>query len=164
MKNTYTTNMHASARPDAGRGRSSLWGWSWILLSILLIGSVFIALNRDYLIHVSRERDLINVGNRIRAAIGAYHEASPGTAKTYPSALQQLLMDTRMLGEKKHLDYLPIDPITQESKWGEIKNAKGEVIGVHSLATGSPTWIGQWLAPHGSGSGAYAEWKFVNQE
>jgi hypothetical protein len=65
--------------------------------------------------------------------------------------------------QKKYLDYLPSDPLTRKSEWGEIKNAQGEVIGVHSLATGTPTWLGQLLAPGGYDNGPYAQWKFVHR-
>jgi hypothetical protein len=50
-----------------------------------------VALGGNLLARVMQERDLIASGKRIREAIGAYYDASPGSAKTYPSALQYLM-------------------------------------------------------------------------
>lgn len=137
--------------------------WLWAALAVVLALLAVAALNGDLLARVMHERDLIACGKRIRDAIGAYYEASPGSAKTYPSALQHLLYDPRILGEKKYLEYIPTDPMTKKPEWAQIKNAQGEVIGVHSLATGTPSWLGQLFAPSGSGSASYAQWKFVHQ-
>jgi hypothetical protein len=163
MTTTHAKSTSAPTTKQPGHARPHLRPRLWALLALIFAGAVLAALNADYLAKVSQERDLIAAGKQIRTAIGAYYENSPGTAKTYPSALQHLLMDPRMLGEKKYLDYIPTDPLTRKNVWGEIKNANGEVIGVHSLASGSPTWLGRWLAPSGSGSTSYSEWKFVHQ-
>jgi hypothetical protein len=133
------------------------------LIALAFVGMLLAAINSEFLERFAQERQLIAAGKQIQAAIGAYYEHSPGTAKTYPSALQHLLLDPRILGERRHVVNLPVDPMIAKAEWREVKNAQGEVIGVHSLATGAPTWLGQLLAPSGSGSASYAEWKFVHQ-
>jgi hypothetical protein len=160
MSYARTANHLPRGATQAGQPRKRLRAWLWALLTLALIGSTAVALSGDFPARLWQERELISAGKRIREAIGAYYENSPGTAKTYPSALQHLLYDPRILGEKKYLDYIPTDPITKKIEWAEIKNTQGEVIGVHSLATGTPTWLGQRFAPSGSG-GAYAEWMFI---
>jgi type II secretory pathway pseudopilin PulG len=156
-----TTRTATHLPPHATQARQPRT-WLWTVLALLLIGSAAAALSADFLARVRQERELIAAGKRIQEAISAYHQASPGTAKTYPNALQHLLMDPRMLAEKKYLDYIPTDPLTRKNEWAAIKNANGEVIGVHSLASGSPSWLGQLLAPSGSGHASYAEWRFVH--
>jgi hypothetical protein len=153
-----TTHLPSHTSPPRTRPRT----WLWTLLALVLIGSAAATLSGDFLARAQQERELIAAGKHIQEAIGAYHQASPGTAKTYPSALQHLMMDPRMLAEKRYLDYIPTDPITRKNEWAAIKNANGEVIGVHSLATGSPTWLGQLLAPSSSRSASYSQWKFVH--
>jgi hypothetical protein len=151
----------ASGSRTSQRLNSLLFKGLWSLLALAVVVAVAASLNRDFLARVQQERELIAAGERIRDGIGAYHSKSPGTAKTYPSALVHLLADPRMLAQTGHLDYIPTDPVSRTNEWGEIKNAQGEVIGVHSLADKAPTWLGQFLAPKGSGRGAYSEWRFV---
>jgi hypothetical protein len=163
MSNVRTANHLPHHATPADRPHTRLRVSLCALLALVLIGWVAVALSGDFLARVWQERELIAAGKRIREALGAYYQSSPGTAKTYPSALQHLLMDPRILGEIKYLDYLPTDPLTRKNEWVPIKNASGEVIGVHSLAVGTPSWLGQLFAPSGSGSNSYAEWKFVHQ-
>jgi hypothetical protein len=72
-------------------------------------------------------------------------------------------MDPRVLGERKYLEYIPTDPLTGKRQWDEIKNEQGEVIGVRSFATGTPSWLGQLFAPSGAGGESYSQWRFVAQ-
>jgi hypothetical protein len=163
VQNARTASHIPSDATQAGHPSPRTRLWLWVLLALVLAASALAALNGDFLARVWQERELIAAGKRIREAIGAYYDASPGSAKTYPSAMQHLLMDPRLVGERKYLDYIPTDSLTRKNEWAAIKNANGDVIGVHSLATGSPTWLGQWLAPSGAGSGSYAAWRFVHQ-
>jgi hypothetical protein len=160
---TAQTNPRPNANPPQAPRASRLPKIALGLIALAFIAALLAGLNGEFLARFAQERQLIAAGKQIQAAIGAYYESSPGSAKTYPSALQHLLLDPRILGEKRHLLNLPLDPMTAKAEWGEIKNAQGEVIGAHSLATGLPTWLGRIFAPSGSGSASYTEWKFVHQ-
>ena len=64
-----------------------------------------------------------------------------------------------MLADKGYLSTLPVDPLTQKQEWGVIKNQAEQIVGVHSLATTTPTWIGQILSLQSGDT--YAEWQFL---
>ena len=109
--------------------------------------------------YLNQKRRLVTAGQEIVTALAAYRAASPGSAKELPRDLSELLHDPRMLADKGYLATLPVDPVTQKQEWGVIKNQAEQIIGVHSLSTGAPTWIGRILSLQ-SGS-TYADWQFV---
>ena len=108
--------------------------------------------------YLNQERRLVNAGKEIVTALEAYRAASPGSAKELPRSLEDLKHDPRQLAEIGYLTTLPVDPMTQKQEWGVIKNQDEQIIGVHSLSTGTPTWIGRILSLQSGG--AYADWKF----
>ena len=109
--------------------------------------------------YLNQERRLVTAGQEIVATLEAYRATSPGSAKELPRSLEDLLHDPRMLADKGYLATLPVDPVTQKQEWGVIKNQAEQIIGVHSLSTATPTWIGRILSRQ-SGS-TYADWQFV---
>ena len=96
--------------------------------------------------YLNQERRLVNAGKEIVTALEAYRAASPGSAKELPRSLEDLKHDPRQLAEIGYLTTLPVDPMTQKQEWGVIKNQDEQIIGVHSLSTGTPTWIGRILS------------------
>ena len=127
----------------------------------MLIGAVafVLLLGTGLETYLNQERRLVSAGNEIVTALEAYRAAAPGSAKELPHALEDLLHDPRMLADKGYLATLPVDPLTQKQDWGVIKNQAEQIIGVHSLSTARPTWIGRILSLQ-SGS-SYADWKFM---
>ena len=109
--------------------------------------------------YLNQERRLVNAGHEIVAALETYRTASPGSAKELPRDLSELLHDPRMLADKGYLSTLPVDPVTQKQEWGVIKNPAEQIIGVHSLAPATPTWIGRILSLQSGDT--YADWRFV---
>lgn len=64
-----------------------------------------------------------------------------------------------MLADKGYLTTLPVDPMTQKQDWGVIKNQAEQIMDVHSLSAGTPTWIGRILSLQSGNS--YADWQFL---
>ena len=64
-----------------------------------------------------------------------------------------------MLADKGYLTTLPVDPMTQKQEWDVIKNKAEQIIGVHSLSTATPTWVGRIVSLQGGNS--YADWQFL---
>src|SRR3990172_7233078 len=85
-----------------------------------------------------REQELLFVGNQIRQAIGSYYERSPGLVKRYPAKLDDLLKDNRFINVQRHLRQHYVDPLTDSQEWGLVTAPEGGVMGVYSLATGTP--------------------------
>ena len=127
----------------------------------MLIGAVAFALllGTGLETYLNQERRLVNAGNEIVTALEAYRAASPGSAKELPRSLDDLLHDPRMLADKGYLLTLPVDPVTQKQAWGVIKNNVEQIIGVHSLSTATPTWIGRLLSLRSGDT--YADWQFL---
>ena len=84
-----------------------------------------------------RERQLLFVGHEFRQAIRSYFEAQPG-APRYPMQLDDLLLDTRFPGVKRHLRKMYFDPMTGKPNWGLIKAPEGGIMGIYSLSTQVP--------------------------
>ena len=126
---------------------------------VILIGAIAVFLATGLDSYLNQERRLVSAGNEIVAALEAYRANSPGSAKELPRSLEDLKHDPRQLAEIGYLTSLPVDPITQKQEWGVIKNQGEQIVGVHSLSTGTPTWVGRILSLQGGGT--YADWKFV---
>lgn len=85
-----------------------------------------------------REAMLLRIGQEYVAAIASYYESSPGSVKTYPPELQDLVEDRRFLGIKRHLREVYPDPISGNVTWEAIRRADGSVHGVHSKSDAAP--------------------------
>jgi type II secretory pathway pseudopilin PulG len=85
-----------------------------------------------------RERELLRVGGLYAEAIERYRDMSPGSVKTYPAQLQELLLDTRFVGTVRHLRRLYDDPVQPGRVLESVLNAEGRIVGVRSTSTAAP--------------------------
>ena len=105
-----------------------------MLLAIALLG---VGLAATGSIWSSTDRYLKNielnwVGERYREAIASYYEASPGTLKTYPKKLDDLLLDDRYLTRRRHIRRLYTNPATGVNDWELVVSPQGGVAGVRA--------------------------------
>ena len=84
-----------------------------------------------------KERELLFVGLQYRRAIKLYYENSPGEKK-YPQRLEVLLLDERTPALRRYLRRPYRDPLTHSKEWGLVLAPQGGIMGVHSLAAGTP--------------------------
>lgn len=110
----------------------------------------------------ARETELLFVGEQYRRAIRSYY-LQPPAAGNYPRRLQDLLRDPRTPGIVRHLRQLYPDPITGSAEWGLVRAPDGGILGVYSLAQGSPLKNANFRARDAEFEGrtSYADWKFV---
>lgn len=111
----------------------------------------------------SKEAELLWVGNAYRNAIRLYYDGSPGSNKTYPASVSDLLYDSRLTRPSRPLRKLYRDPITGSTEWGIVKDEAGAVIGVFSLAKGKPikrAGFAPELAAF-TNANSYSDWKFI---
>lgn len=110
-----------------------------------------------------REEELIQVGQAYARAIGTYYAQAPGTAKTYPPALQDLVEDRRFAGVRRHLRKIYLDPVGKGAEWGLVKAADGGIAGVYSLSEKATLRRQPLLLPGAAPvlGGRYVDWKFV---
>jgi len=109
-----------------------------------------------------RERELMRIGMLYARAVAEFRASSPGSLKAYPRSLDELVLDPRFLGVRRHLRRLYPDPIDPAQPWGLTKDADGNITGVYSQSAdapvaGGPVDLGDLvLAP----AQHYSDWKF----
>lgn len=110
-----------------------------------------------------REKELLFVGAQYREAIALYYNRSPGMAKRYPQSLEDLLQDKRHPTVQRYLRRLYRDPLTGKAEWGIVRSPEGGIMGVYSLAAGTPLKSGNFrrLDQSFSDAASYGDWKFV---
>jgi hypothetical protein len=116
---------------------------------VIAFGISFLLGTDGFQTYLSKERRLVEAGEVLAKALRIYRDASPGSAKDFPTELADLLHDPRMLADKGYLTTLPVDPLTQKQEWGVIRNKINQVIGVHSLSNESPTIYAKILSFRG---------------
>jgi type II secretory pathway pseudopilin PulG len=85
-----------------------------------------------------REDELVRIGTLYAQAITRYREASPGSLKQYPASLDNLLLDNRFVGTRRHLRRLYTDPLVPGRPLGIVRGADGSVRGVFSTSEAQP--------------------------
>jgi type II secretory pathway pseudopilin PulG len=110
-----------------------------------------------------QERQLIFVGNQYLQAIGNYYQRTPGSVKTYPATLQNLLQDNRYVSTQRHLRKLYADPITQSQDWGIVTAPQGGIMGVYSKSKLQPIKNAGFkqINANFEGQKKYSDWQFI---
>lgn len=121
----------------------------------------------------SAEQELLNIGQAIESALHSYAGVRPtaGTQAGVPAGmpmasgpknLEDLLKDPRTPALRRHLRKVYADPLTGHSNWGLVLDANGHIVGVHSLASGTPIQR-NGFAPHHAHfeeAQSYQDWVF----
>ena len=112
-----------------------------------------------------KEAELLFVGNQYREAIGRYYDATPGGGKRYPEKLEDLLEDKRYPMPKRHLRKLYADPLTRKAEWGLMEAPGGGIMGIYSLAQGSPLKQAEFGNDDRTfhQASTYGEWRFFHE-
>ncbi len=111
-----------------------------------------------------REAELLFVGQQFRAAITRFHDHTPvGQPARFPTGLDELLDDKRWPTTRRHLRKVFVDPLLGRSDWGLVRAPDGGVMGLHSLAVGTPYKRAGFPAGLEAFSAAanYRDWVFV---
>jgi type II secretory pathway pseudopilin PulG len=139
-----------------------------LLLAIALHGAVLAAAGSVW--HTAqkreKERELLFIGDQFRRAIRSYAQTGPGIQGQLPKSLDELLLDPRHPGIKRHLRKLFVDPVTWKKEWGLVKTPDGNaIIGVYSLSQEAPLKTANFLPADQAFKEAatYGDWKFVYQ-
>jgi type II secretory pathway pseudopilin PulG len=147
--------------PSRQRGFTYLW----VLLLVAFMGvGLTVAVELDATVaRRDRERELLAIGRQFQTAIGRYYEGQgAGAVKEYPATLDDLLQDRRVPGIRRHLRKVFVDPMTATTEWGLV-TVGGRVVGVHSLATGTPIKQDNFAPEQMNlrGKQTYEQWLFV---
>lgn len=111
----------------------------------------------------SRETELLWIGNQFRQAIFSYQAASPGGNATYPQRLEDLLIDPRFPGTRRHLRRIYADPMTGKRDWEVIIAPQGGIAGVKSRSSLQPLKQAGFRPQDEqfAGKKSYSEWEFT---
>jgi type II secretory pathway pseudopilin PulG len=109
-----------------------------------------------------RERELLAAGQQLRQAIASYRALAVAGRRQYPQSLDDLTLDPRLPGIRRHLRRIPVDPVTGHAEWGLIRAPDGGIRGVHSLSEAVPIKRAGFAAGEAGFADAsrYADWRF----
>lgn len=135
-----------------------------LLLAVAMIG-LMAGAAADVWVHTrqrQREAELLWIGNEYREAVKSYFEAAPGANKTYPQRFEDLLLDPRFPGVRRHLRRLYADPMTGKADWEIVPAPNGGIAGVKSRSRATPIKQANFRPRDAAfeGKGSYAEWEF----
>jgi type II secretory pathway pseudopilin PulG len=105
-----------------------------VLLAIALLGIGLVAASEVWMTTAKRQRieQLDWVGQQYVQAIGSYYESSPGSVKTFPKSLEDLLEDRRVSFVRRHLRQLYVNPLTGKLDWELIEAPAASIRGVRA--------------------------------
>ena len=108
-----------------------------------------------------KEQELLFIGNQFREALRRYHDAVPDARPRHPARLEDLLLDPRFPGVRRHLRQIYADPMTGQADWVLLRQGE-RIVGLHSRATGQPIkQRGFEKRDEGfAGAASYADWHF----
>lgn len=112
-----------------------------LLISVAVIGIGLGATSEVWTQTRQREKEdeLLFVGNQIRQAITRFYLQSPPAARRFPMTLEELLEDTRTPDKPaRFLRKLYADPISNATRWGEVRLPSGQLVGVYSESNDRP--------------------------
>jgi len=103
-----------------------------VLIAIAVLSVGLLAVSEVWVTSARRSKlaELDWIGAQFTQAIGSYYQATPGTAKVYPSSLQDLLDDRRYVTTRRHLRIVYANPFTGQADWQPVLAADGKLRGV----------------------------------
>lgn len=143
-------------------------GFSYVivmfLVAVLSIVAVRALENTLTMERRDKEAELLWRGMAYREAIRIYYETSPGTSKSYPKELADLLQDKRLVRPTRPLRRLYPDPLSGGG-WGVLRNEDGHVVGVYPKSDERPLKRAGFPEALKAFTNAthYSDWKFTYQ-
>lgn len=110
-----------------------------------------------------REAELLRVGMLYAKALARYRDTLPGSISSYPMTLDELLLDRRVHGVKRHLRALYPDPLSADGVWGLVRDEFGRIVGVYSKSNLKPVRSESVVLEDRvlSATQMYSDWKFL---
>jgi type II secretory pathway pseudopilin PulG len=144
------------------------FGWLIVLTTLAVASAAGAAVVQRWSGQMAREkeRQLLRVGDAFARALADYHASSPGSDKRYPPTLEQLVLDTRFVGTRRHLRSIYPDPFTGQADWVLVRDGRGNISGIHSRAEQQPwTRVPRRLdATDLPAAERYADWVFTPRQ
>lgn len=110
-----------------------------------------------------KEEQLLFVGDQFRRAIASYYNAiPPGTGRSLPNSLDDLVNDDRFPTPIHHLRRMYPDPMTGKTDWQPVREGTG-IVGIRSRSNNA-TIKKQGFSKdyrHFEGKDSYSDWTFA---
>ncbi len=137
-----------------------------VVVAVLGLGLAKIGPLWEEAVRRDREQELLRVGELYAQALAEARRESPGGDGAYPSRLEDLLLDTRFVGTRRHLRRLLPDPLLPGRPWGLVRDARGAIIGVYSQDQRQPmAMVGLERGPVSlPPANRYSDWIFGPRE
>jgi len=149
-------------------GQQRGFGWIFVLIMLAVASATGAVVAQRWSDRMARdkERQLLRVGDAYAQALANYRASSPGSDKRYPQTLEQLVLDTRFVGTRRHLRTLYSDPMTGQADWVLLRDERGDISGIRSCSEQRP-WAR--VAQHLDftdlpAAERYADWAFIPRQ
>jgi type II secretory pathway pseudopilin PulG len=110
------------------------------------------------------EQELLAIGLEMHTALTSYAAATPVGQSAFPATLEDLLLDPRYPGVRRHLRRVYLDPITRNAQWGLVMSANGQgIAGIYSLSEQQPIKLAHFAPPFANfeNKSRYRDWVFA---
>ena len=136
-----------------------------LMIAIAIIGLVAANAVQLGAVHGQRdsEEELLFIGTEFQRALNRYADTTPAGLARAPRTIDELLRDPRYPGVVRHLRRAYADPMTGQPDWVWVRDAQGQILGVHSASERKPLRTSGFDASlvHLDGEKAsYREWVF----
>lgn len=152
--------------PSGSGGCAEQRGFSYLFLLIIVAVLGIAAANTVSLGANASRRDaefeLLAIGAEFENALRSYRAADVAGTRVGPRDLEDLLLDKRTSGTRRHLRKIYADPLTGRQEWGVVRQPDGLIVGIYSMAPGIPIKRAAFDAHRASFENAerYAQWVF----
>ena len=152
--------------PSGSGGCAEQRGFSYLFLLIIVAVLGTAAANAVSLgVNASRrdaEFELLAIGAEFENALRSFRAVGVAGTRVGPRDLEDLLLDKRMSGTRRHLRKIYADPLTGRQEWGVVRQPDGLIVGIYSIAPGIPIKRASFDARRASFENAerYAQWVF----
>lgn len=132
--------MQRGSSPLHGVGRIRGFTLLTVLATLALVSLAWTTAMPMWAMDAQREReaDLLRVGMLYANALARYRDTLPGSVRSYPTTLDELLLDRRVPGVRRHMRALYPDPISADGVWGLVHDEFGRIVGVYSKSNLRP--------------------------
>lgn len=117
-------------------GRQAGFTYVGLLVGVAILGAALAAVGSVWhtLARRDNEKQLLLTGHEFRVALNRYFQAN----QRFPMRLEDLLRDESQHQVTRYLRKIYYDPLTRGGAWGLVRSPNGQIVGVHSLAPGTP--------------------------
>lgn len=139
-------------------------GFTYLLILFLIVILAISMLVAGTLEHYAKvrsdEAELLRIGAEFRQGLARYRNSVE--PRTFPTSLDELVLDRRSGVLRRHLRKIYVDPISRTRDWGVVLEG-GQIVGVYSKSQRRPMKVAGFDPEDSAleGSEHYSDWIFT---